>query len=104
MRGVPRWAESVVRTIDAGHGDPCEFFLWDIGQATYVDAVHFSYRRLRPEAERRTPQCLQKKWTFLRVLNLYSVRSASPATRRKRSGVATAGQNRVLRQMEQLQR
>ena len=32
------------------------------------------------------------------------VNSASPDSRRKPSGLATAGQNRVLRQIEQLQR
>src|SRR3954468_19923333 len=57
-----------------------------------------------PTPKGRTPQYLQKKCTFLEVLNLYSVSADSPARRRKCSGVATAGQNLVLRQMEQLHR
>src|SRR6187402_558634 len=57
-----------------------------------------------PTPNDRTPQVLQKKWRFLRRLNLYSVSSAWPERMRNRPGVATAGQNRVRRQMEQLQR
>src|SRR5687768_3113647 len=57
-----------------------------------------------PTPKARTPQCLQKKCWFLRVLKRYSVRCCSPTSRRKPSGRATAGQKRVLRQIEQLQR
>ena len=57
-----------------------------------------------PIPKQRTPQCLQKWCSFFFRLKRYFGRCSAPASRRNVSGRATAGQKRVRRQMEQLQR
>jgi hypothetical protein len=73
--------------------------------ASEIDAVHHTDRRLVAFTEYANTAMLAKEVVILFFEpNSYFVRSFSPLTIRNPSGFATLGQNRVRRQIEQLQR
>jgi hypothetical protein len=57
-----------------------------------------------PTPNARTPQTRQNQCSLRRLLNRYWVSTSCPDSKRKPSSRATAGQKRVRRQIEQLQR
>ena len=101
---VRRLVPPVVQPVDVRDGNARELFLGEPSRQPTFTPYIVPMGVSLPTPNARTPQCLQKKCWFFRVLKRYSVRSCSPESSRKPSGRATAGQKRARLQIEQLQR